>query len=65
MLYFWVFGAKSTWLGLTYLVENTCPDFINDLVCGLISKRGAPDSFVQRLWLANPESYRVGSKETK
>jgi hypothetical protein len=62
---FWVFGAKSTWIGLTDLIENTRPDFVNDLVRGLIAKRGAPDGFVQRLWLANPESYRVGSKETK
>ena len=65
MVDFWVFGAKSIWIGLTDLIENICPDLVNDLVRGLIAKRGAPDGFVQRLWLANPESYRVGSKETK
>jgi hypothetical protein len=61
---FWVFNAGRTWKGLSDLIEGTCPDFVNDLVRELIVKRDRPADFVQRPWLATPESYHMDS-ETK
>jgi hypothetical protein len=61
---FWAFNAVPTYDGLENLTKETCLDFVNDLVRELIVKRDRPVDFVQRPWLATPESYRMDS-ETK
>ncbi|CAN9390240.1 unnamed protein product [Alternaria alternata] len=58
---FWVFNAVPAYDGLENLTKETCPEFVNDLVHELIVKRDRPANFVQRPWLANPESYRMDS----
>ncbi|CAN9116868.1 unnamed protein product [Alternaria alternata] len=61
MVDFWVFGAKTTWKGLSDLIEKTCSDFVNDLIRELIVKRGKPSGVLQRPWVEDPDSYRVDS----
>ncbi|CAN9102935.1 unnamed protein product [Alternaria alternata] len=61
MVDFWVFGAKTTWKGLSDLIEKTCSDFVNDLIRELIVKRGKPSDVLQRPWVEDPDSYRVDS----
>ncbi|KAL1800745.1 hypothetical protein ACET3X_001087 [Alternaria dauci] len=62
MVDFWVFTARPKWPEFSDLIEETCPDFVNDLVRELVMRRDIPTNFAQRPWVTNPESYRVDSE---